>query len=1406
MVSYGFEEIEDFYSAFSTRGVIGNVKIPVLFIQNDDGTVPPFSIPRSQIAGNPFTSLLFSCTQSSVNASDRVAESWCQNFTIEWLTAVELGLLKGRHPLLNDVDVTINPSKGLAVVEGRSSNQGGANKLLDLTPTDANANGYAMYPTKEMSSNSDTADRLHSRSKQDVQGNVEIGREMEEVDDYLTKDEGADPMDSERGEVLQTTRVVMNMLDISMPGCLTEEEKRKVLTAVGQGETLMKALQDAVPGDVREKLTTAASGILQAQQRNLKLEELLGFGKIHNASSGLKSKIQEEVGEVNVEGASKDPHSSDIAKRADELPIGSDDSQSGLEKSSDGLAPELHPSESKKKPLDSGPSYQSTGSQQVDASGSARKIANELGNISGTDDYSKEKTASCPDCADRGLDTSGKLNFTSSTGKANVTEEAIVDEKVGQDSGKTEIEIKKDFNTVKNEEKTLVSSTDQNKIVAGNMTEDAPSPMKSSSESQSMEKEGIDNNQKESRTSQPVLDQNKNVSDSSTPTFNVAQALDALAGVDDSTQVAVNSVFGVIENMISQLEEEKGDETDNKDESKVEDKTVDLPLKKRDISVLPPATAKQDSKNDLQIKSNALQDPPVCEQNENNSNSSRAACTGWLEEEPAADSSLLSADGTDGSLGIAANNHNGGGKEHDQLLGNNFLADHNDRHVGKIPLCVNALPYVDYIHNGYLGRYLLSKVTKTKPLDLDATTALLLDYFPEEGQWKLLEQPGSFEGSKGDAINHNRVGEKVYGHSSAKLNDLDNIIEPPFVMLDTEKHGTVGEYNTEETFDQALQYDDRLEELMQTVKSVILDALKVEAGRKPSTATMKEMKPNLDKDLEEVANAVSLATIHDKDHTWHLDGKNFSSNCTSEKIGTLNGEHILRAISSAVLGTRTSLAALRKFFVVATGHDNSIKSVGCENSGDETDKKYSARDIDQKLTKRTDPVIRLNATRIRDRKESELRTKNSDSVMVGAVTAALGASALLMQQQGQYNEKEIVAISSRPFKQNANTQKVADKVDQPISEKNQNNNLVTSLAEKAMSVAGPVVPTKEDGELDQERLVAILTDLGQRGGIMRLVGKVALLWGGMRGAMSLTDRLILFLRIAERPLYQRILGFVGMMLVLWSPVIVPLLPTLVQSWTTGSPSRFAELVSIFGLYTAVLILVVLWGKIIRGYEDPLAQYGLDLISPPKIHNFFKGFIGGTILVLSIQSVNAVVGCVSFSWPSILLSPSLGAMTSLKVFGRLTLLASRGIITASGVALVEELLFRSWLPEEIATNLGYHQGIIISGLVFSLLQGSLRAVPGLWLLSLALAGLRQRSKGNLAIPIGLRTGIMASSFVLQTGGFLSYNLNSPLWFTGTRPFQPFSGVVGLAFALFLAIILYPRKSFRKRKRLERIIRE
>lgn len=55
------------------------------------------------------------------------------------------------------------------------------------------------------------------------------------------------------------------------------------------------------------------------------------------------------------------------------------------------------------------------------------------------------------------------------------------------------------------------------------------------------------------------------------------------------------------------------------------------------------------------------------------------------------------------------------------------------------------------------------------------------------------------------------------------------------------------------------------------------------------------------------------------------------------------------------------------------------------------------------------------------------------------------------------------------------------------------------------------------------RLVATLSGLGQKGGFLRLITKGALLWSGIRGAISVVDRLIKFLRIETKPLLYRFL-------------------------------------------------------------------------------------------------------------------------------------------------------------------------------------------------------------------------------------------------------------------------------------------
>ncbi|XP_057967408.1 uncharacterized protein LOC131157352 isoform X2 [Malania oleifera] len=1253
MVSYGFDSIEDFYSTSSTWGVIGNVKIPVLFIQNDDGTVPLFSIPRSSIAENPYTSLLLcSCLPSQDVVNDKSAISWCQNVTIEWLTAVELGLLKGCHPLLKDIDVTVNPSRGLALVEGRKSNKGDrVNKLLDLTKSNA-MNGYSVDPIPNMLDKSKTIAETNLRSGQDMPRELRLeNKGLQQADNGVlhqltssvetesVQEDGIGLSDGERGQVLQTAQVVMNMLDVTMPGTLTEEQKKKVLTAVDQGDTVMKALQDAVPEDVREKLTTAVSGIL-GQGTNLKnLDVFLSVGGLPNMSSALKSKIQENVSglsgaEVNSHssdqrnlkddlaevgrqsGGELNSYPSDQGKLKDDLGDGFDDNPPGVSKPAEG--PECLPSEKLQNSVNQGQS-QSTDTYGVDIS-SVRKGTDDSGNNHENEELSTAKESQYSDYEENGSETGAKPPFPSSSEKTGVSEATVTNQcKGNSDNVNTQSDIKEENITQRNAEKSTDSSSDQNKTNKSSRAEEAHSSQVSVSDSQPMEMDVNDNQKKEDRNMpQPIPDNKHSLSDSSPPTFSVSEALDALTGMDDSTQVAVNSVFGVIEEMISHIEERDGD-NGVKNMNEVKDDKSGSVAEKFDIIYNQKLQRKEDNRNELSLQSDMFHDPSAYSGPEDCIDPQHDMRTRLVEDKLKQNSNWLNGNDID-----CFEDHNkaspvgmGENKREEHMVDGEPTPENLGEHVSDIPLGLTKNPFGNSIYNEFLQNHLLSKMLNTKPLDLDTTAALFLDYFPEEGQWKLLEQPGSTGNSIGDITTHRGIDRKVQAHSPAKSNNKDNVIEPLYVILDTEEEQEpIREYETVSQMNGSVGIgDNRSEESICFVKNIILDSLRVEVGRRLSADNLKELDSNLARDLEQVANAVSLAVMHNNDGTWSLEGKGDGAGCILKDAATLNGEHIIKAISFSVQDTMclrrvlpvgvivgSSLAALRNNFNVATVHDNSQSEAVTFDKADNYVTKIldhvGEKEVDQAPVDTTDKISGLSSSTNRDKEKAGLNSLN-DTVMVGAVTAALGASALLAHQQDLYKGNETCENSSKPFNERGNHQKDLDKLEEVMSERSENN-IVTSLAEKAMSVAGPVVPTKEDGEVDQERLVAMLADLGQKGGTLKLVGKLALLWGGLRGAMSLTDRLILFLRIAERPLYQRILGFVCMVLILWSPVVVPLLPTLVQSWTTHNSSRFAQFACVVGLYIAVMILVTLWGKRIRGYGNPLEQYGLDLTSSPKL--------------------------------------------------------------------------------------------------------------------------------------------------------------------------------------------------------------
>lgn len=142
--------------------------------------------------------------------------------------------MKGRHPLLKDVDININPSKGLTRVESRDK-QVELNNLASLSPTDSS--GYTIEPINKMLQD------IQSRSRKDSQRDLKLDEELQgvendavqqrrSVDAELIEQDSADSVDIERGQVLPTAQVVMNMLDEMMPDTLTKEKKKQVMLRI----------------------------------------------------------------------------------------------------------------------------------------------------------------------------------------------------------------------------------------------------------------------------------------------------------------------------------------------------------------------------------------------------------------------------------------------------------------------------------------------------------------------------------------------------------------------------------------------------------------------------------------------------------------------------------------------------------------------------------------------------------------------------------------------------------------------------------------------------------------------------------------------------------------------------------------------------------------------------------------------------------------------------------------------------------------------------------------------------------------------------------------------------------------------------------------------------------------------
>lgn len=171
---------------------------------------------------------------------------------MQWLTAVELGLLKGRHPLLKDVDVTVNPSKGLVLSEAKTPEKGITAQKLAQVARGKTVNGYYVDPSRKTLEDSYITPKSTLPFGTELEKNVKTNTGSDEpvnggvstsgpVNVELVDDDKSDEEESERGDMLQTAEVVVNMLDLTMPGTLKAEEKKKVTPNVANVKTFFRS-------------------------------------------------------------------------------------------------------------------------------------------------------------------------------------------------------------------------------------------------------------------------------------------------------------------------------------------------------------------------------------------------------------------------------------------------------------------------------------------------------------------------------------------------------------------------------------------------------------------------------------------------------------------------------------------------------------------------------------------------------------------------------------------------------------------------------------------------------------------------------------------------------------------------------------------------------------------------------------------------------------------------------------------------------------------------------------------------------------------------------------------------------------------------------------------------------------
>jgi membrane protease YdiL (CAAX protease family) len=270
-----------------------------------------------------------------------------------------------------------------------------------------------------------------------------------------------------------------------------------------------------------------------------------------------------------------------------------------------------------------------------------------------------------------------------------------------------------------------------------------------------------------------------------------------------------------------------------------------------------------------------------------------------------------------------------------------------------------------------------------------------------------------------------------------------------------------------------------------------------------------------------------------------------------------------------------------------------------------------------------------------------------------------------------------------------------------------------------------------------------------------------------------TSQLQKLQKIAEFSAPLRLVIFFGALSVLWLPLALPIY------WLLREDPNLVNIVTMSLLFVELLWFWQFWGKFVHGDRQIYTRYGL-VRNSKNIREFGQGLAIGFWLCLGLFITEALLGWIEVIQPS----------------GNLIRIIIEGWFSAVGIALVEELLFRGWLLDELQRDYSKKTCIWGTAIAFTVahflkpVSEIIRTAvtfPALTLLGIALVLAKYKygdrkafPEGNrLGISIGLHAGLVWGYYIVNVGQLIEYSNQVPDWVTGIDG-NPIAGVMGLVF--------------------------